>query len=528
MIQKTGNMFFRSVHLCTVVWAAFGSSLFAMDAKDETKSIDMLSAPDRITWPSTDSVELKDGLATVVATKSWQLIYKPKEDMAPANSLITLAFDIKREGQGQGRGAVMITARGKGDSRIFLKKDFVASGRKRRVTWSFLWQYPLEELEREAQVGLWMRTAPEGRYEISNVTYSFHEKIQGTTTTPLLEGSIKLDNPNIKVTGVRYVRKYPTHIELDRFKEECYAKDSLEKLSFSTVNARTTTGAQLVINTESPKVTLSWGLEPEYAGQRLNFGLYLNKKPTGQIFEKKRADLKQEFTFSFETGATKGKPVICEVIYPSHANPFLVGLKLEPGYELLPVPERNKKVFLALGDSITHGTGQTSTDKTWAFLLSKKNHLELFNMAVGGGQLAGNLLTAEQLGDWKKLDLITILVGANDYGSGKSPGFYYEHYKKMISTIRKTHPDTKIVCIAPTFSNGTEPHKKSGATRDQFRNKVAQIVAEAKESGDKNIYLVRGQDLTGPETGSLHFTDDGASIFADRLQLELDKMGIFK
>jgi len=173
-----------------------------------------------------------------------------------------------------------------------------------------------------------------------------------------------------------------------------------------------------------------------------------------------------------------------------------------------------------LGDSISHGTGQDGYGhKTWPFLLSRKLEMELFNLAVGGGKIA--VPVGEMLEDWEQIDLITILIGYNDlHFDGKTPEQYREKYNELLDTIRKNHPETKIVCITPLYTK--KPiSKKTGNTIDEFRAELTELVAERN---DPNLILVEGDKISSENNlrsdnpkDPVHLSIEGAALFADEL-----------
>ena len=76
------------------------------------------------------------------------------------------------------------------------------------------------------------------------------------------------------------------------------------------------------------------------------------------------------FGFIINTGFSSDG--IVEVVLPSWHGIDFLGLELADGYTLEINENLNRPVYVAIGDSISHGTGQGSVSyKTWPFLLAR-------------------------------------------------------------------------------------------------------------------------------------------------------------
>ncbi len=92
---------------------------------------------------------------------------------------------------------------------------------------------------------------------------------------------------------------------------------------------------------------------------------------------------------------------------------------------------------------------------------------------------------------------------------------------------RKHHPNTSVVCISPTWAPNTKS-RKSGLSLDSFRQEVAAIVAARRNGGDENIHLARGEKLTSEKNNGVHFSVEGAAMFARDLHAELTGQGVLE
>ncbi len=463
------------------------------------------------------SVRHEDGKTIVQNSQRATLSFPHADDLPPKGSIVIVSFTMESEKRSQ--IAVRYATKLKDGDYSFPVKRIRLRDKPQTFSFACEWRFTMEDCLRPPSfsITLW---AP-GTYTISSAEYTYYKHERDKTRIELLHGSIPLDDPNIAFRGTQYVRKYPTHIAVDRFRESYFSMPG-PTLRFSPQNARQTSGIMLALYTASPSVTLAWGTEPQFSTGKLDFAVLLDGKMTEETYAAVLKDRTKHFAFTFATGAKEGKPVLCEVTYPSFGNPYLVGIKLEPGYKLLPVPKNNKRIYVALGDSISFGTGQgVATYRTWPWLFAQLSHMELFNLAVGGGKVS--VKAGEMLADWPHIDLITILIGVNDRGSGDTVERYHDEYTRLIQAIRKNHPVTEIICISPTYAkNGSIPSDKSGLTLGAFREAVVHLVEETQKAGDRHLHLVRGEELSGENTGKLHFTPEGANIFAEAMHAEID------
>jgi lysophospholipase L1-like esterase len=341
--------------------------------------------------------------------------------------------------------------------------------------------------------------------------------VQGASSGP--PAQIATDDETIRVTGARYHKDSDLGREYLRFREEIYSVPG-HILSFSSKRARTTTGVTMAFKTAAKKVELVFNLQPgdEYRGAE--FGLYAD----GELirdFKFARKDTGPLVLTITNTSLASRSYVLT---LPSWANPRFAGMTLSAGAVLEELPEDNREIYVALGDSISHGTGQGSaTYRTWPWQVSQSLDFKFYSLAVGGGRVsvpAGNMLE-----DFDRIDLITVLVGYNDWNSGISDRQYYKNYKKLINAVRKHHPETRIVCISPLYTK-RETSRNSDLTIIPFREAVVRLVKERQAMGDTNIHLLNGELVSseGDLADIVHLSDAGALNLAAEVTTFLESL----
>lgn len=328
--------------------------------------------------------------------------------------------------------------------------------------------------------------------------------------------TIELDNPNIEYRGIQYLDIQPDLVKFSRFDPKLLELGKPE-LGFNPLKARNTTGAVIAFQTDSPTVRLSFRPVPGL-NRGAEFAVFINGKLTESF---KFGPKQQDLSFQLEHQEER-LPAFWEVTLPSFANVELVSLEIEKDTHLAAITEPERKTHVALGDSITHGTGQGSaTHLTWPFVLSRQLDFTLYNLAVGGSGVS--VAAGQSLNKFDKLDLITILLGFNDWsGEGDTAEEFKNQYRALIHAIRGSQPNTPVFCISPLVTRRSMP-KKGSQSLEGFRIAIQQLVKELSPT-DPNLYFIDGESISSFEnlrpldTGDpVHLSATGAELFANAL-----------
>ena len=355
-----------------------------------------------------------------------------------------------------------------------------------------------------------------------------------------IKGSKVVIAPNdskIHIHGAKFVKMENGELVMHRHSDEVYAKKKKE-LRFNSEKAKSSTGISIRFKTSSPTVKINIAIGNEE----------MKKKPAGgfigiyQAIDAIKTPVHtspavgsipdDKFKISYEKGKSftidvKSKSIGSIVEYkitlPIFIDVNLVGLELEKGYNLVDYNKEVKPIYVAYGNSITHGRAQSGTSETYPYLLSEWMNWELYNTAVGGGKTS--LEMAKMIDEtFPHIDYMTVLIGYNDYaGAGESSSTYRSNYTDFINKIRENHPNTKIYCITVTATTTTKS-PNSEYTAEQFRQVVRDIVGERQKEGDKSIYLIEGEDISEITDlkKKVHFTVEGALRVADKLYNEIE------
>lgn len=328
---------------------------------------------------------------------------------------------------------------------------------------------------------------------------------------------IKPTNENILISGSNYISKKGDELVIHRHSDKVYEATPQENL-FNPEKARSSSGIQIEFKTDSPKIIAKFriieGLKSYPIFSIFKNGVFVEDK--GFKYEANK-DIEIELNTS-----SQGKEVLYKITFPLKTDVHFLGLTLENGHQLFEFESEKKPIYVAFGDSITHGTGQKTTPQTYAYQIAEKFNWELFNVAVGGAK-ASQVMAEMVADDFEHIDIMTILIGFNDYnGQGVDLKTYQDRYEGVLKTLRDKHPNTKIYCITMTYTKQNES-KKTGIPAEEFRNVVRKIVSSRQKNGDKNIYLIEGESISSEKNlkDIVHFSPEGAKDFAAALYAQM-------
>lgn len=318
--------------------------------------------------------------------------------------------------------------------------------------------------------------------------------------------TIAPDDPLISYEGCFVIDKNSTRAAFSRFTPDILT--SPEK-SFDNKRAATTTGIVIKFTTASSKIRANFEItDGENRGS--DFGVYKN----GTFYKNfPFAETVTDITFEFDTLA-QGKAATYEIVLPSWSNTNFKGLVIDAGGTLVRDASVSKNKYVAIGDSITHGTGQGSSSyKSYPFLFSRALGYELYNLAVGAAKVSPAV--AKML-EGQDIEIITVLIGYNDWNTVNDLATFKTNYRTLLSYIRQYQPNAKVYCITPTF---TRNPKTATYSLEDYRAAIRESVTERNSSGDSNIFLIEGPDLTTEDdlNDMVHLNVSGAANMARKL-----------
>jgi lysophospholipase L1-like esterase len=318
------------------------------------------------------------------------------------------------------------------------------------------------------------------------------------------------------IRGAHYSQINEQGMEFRRFPVD-FKKLPSKELGFNMKKAETTSGASLLFKSNSDKIEMNFTTLKESENRGSDFALYHSRKLIKEYSFKKSQVIKIEIN-----NPKLGEETIYELVLPSFSNPILQSFVIDDKSYIKADTSKQKKKYLAIGDSISHGVGQDSKSyKTYPYILSQKLDLQLYNLAVGGGKISPAISSG--LKDFNNVKLITILIGYNDLKfQGKTVNQYIENYDSFLNKARKAHPHTQIVCISLLYTK-TQESPKTKITPDEYRLALEQLISQKRQEGDKNLHFIAGdtissaKDLRPDSSDPVHLGIYGASHIAREL-----------
>ncbi len=312
------------------------------------------------------------------------------------------------------------------------------------------------------------------------------------------------NNNKILYKGALFVKKDNDRAILSRHNSAFFKQT---KTLVNPAKAYTQSGVSIVFRTNSKRFKASFEKRKDAIQRQLVFAIYRN----GEFVTNTN---KLSFTIENAVGADY---IDWEIVLPSMYGMNFLGLEIDEGSKLKKFRKQKQAIYLAIGNSITHGTGQKGHARfSYPFLLSRANGWDMYNLAVGGSKISWPVADMTKN---IKADIITILWGFNDWNSPLDlEKDIIPNYEKLLVELRKVQPKAKIYCILPTTSKKTEPNSGDDSL-DDIRNAERAIAQNLQSSGDSKLFILEGQMMTTEDdlNDVVHFSVEGANRFYQKL-----------
>lgn len=213
-----------------------------------------------------------------------------------------------------------------------------------------------------------------------------------------------------------------------------------------------------------------------------------------------------------------------ELILPYGDSVDFQGLEVNPEARFEAPHARPALRYLAYGDSITHGFTASAVDKSYAFLVAQKKGWQLVNLGLGGR--ASNVSDARVVTSLKA-DVISVLMGANDWQGGGPLARYRSNMMGFFDAIRVAQPTVPIYYLTSLWVPPSWNPKGQVADLESYRKVAREIVAARN---DPNLHLVEGLELIDHEAAlfdatPVHPNDKGFAQMGERLAAQMQQPG---
>lgn len=325
---------------------------------------------------------------------------------------------------------------------------------------------------------------------------------------------ISPDDPSIRYNGIAESEVNESRAVLRRF-TEAYIQTGV---GFGQSKARTQSGVSISFKTSSPVVALYFEPLPDSDQRTRNFAIFRD----GEFYMDGISELE------FEILNTAGESHDYELYLPIFSGVIFRGLELSEG-EVLELPEpENMPGYVAIGNSITHGVGQSNgSHLTYPYHLADSLGYRLYNMGIGGSSINSNVISnVRALPD--PPELISVLWGYNNtIFSSADLSTAMEDYDSLVCQLAREFPGARIVGILQTYTTSTTGNNPANSI-ERLRQEQLEIL-EQRRLEYANIHIIDGLELSGPDdlSDAVHLSDDGALNFAMGLIRELGRSTVF-
>ncbi len=188
-----------------------------------------------------------------------------------------------------------------------------------------------------------------------------------------------------------------------------------------------------------------------------------------------------------------------------------------------PSPFALPKPVVFYGTSITQGGCASRAGMSYEAILCRALNLDFVNLGFSGNG-KGEKEMAEALAEIDASCFVLDFMANNPL-----PEDLEAVYEPFVRTLRQKYPSLPIILVTQIYAISESPllggKENMEAKRDIVRKTAAKLIAE----GDKNLVLVEGHSLLGPELAGglvdgVHPNDLGFQAMADRLSPILAQM----
>jgi hypothetical protein len=270
-------------------------------------------------------------------------------------------------------------------------------------------------------------------------------------------------------------------------------------------------GGRILLKCDTSKLGLK--VLPLNKGSLKGFDVYINGSFFRSVFAEE-PKVEAELVL-FKDLDKKEKEII--IYLPYHQGVLIKALGVDENTKFsAPAHQYAKPLPVVFyGSSVCQGNGALKPGMTYPAKLCRDLNLDFVSLGFGGaGKAEANVV-----------DLVnSIPACCYIFDLGKSYGMQdATAYRKMLQTVRKSHPTIPLICLTP-ITSAREVYSDTYADRSRHtRDAMREAVNEVIQSGEKGVYLLEGSDLLGFDEhdglsrDGVHPTDYGYSMIARKL-----------
>lgn len=309
------------------------------------------------------------------------------------------------------------------------------------------------------------------------------------------------DDSKLRYNGTLYEIITKDYAELYRYSED-YLKNGMDG-TINPLKARTQPGVSVSFKTNSPLIKLIFAELENSKIIKNRFTVFRNDTLTHDNIR----DL--EFTI-----ANPAKDTIeWEVYLPFFSGVKFLGMELESNFSLFKIPKEDKPIYMAIGNSITHGTRLKKTVNTFPYLVAESLGFRHINLATGG-----SIISYETLRNFNETspELITILWGYNDVNNKPPIAEVILTYDSLVNSLCSKFKEADIYCILQTYTKTKFGILNNNNTIDSLRI-LTRSTVEGLQKKHNNLHLIDGEKYVSSEadlSDHVHLNKQGSKKLA--------------
>lgn len=213
------------------------------------------------------------------------------------------------------------------------------------------------------------------------------------------------------------------------------------------------------------------------------------------------------------------------IYLPLYKPVKVLGIGMDENARLVkPAPFAIPKPIVFYGTSITQGGCASRSGMAYQAMLGRALNVDFVNLGFSGNG-KGEPALARTVAE---IDAAVFVLDFSQ--NNESLESLMEVYDPFIATLRERHPQTPILAVTPiaSASEALNPEARLPAMREHIR----QVVSRRIGAGDRNLQLVEGTDLLGPNrldglVDGTHPNDLGFEWMAAGIEIRLaDMLGL--
>jgi hypothetical protein len=367
------------------------------------------------------------------------------------------------------------------------------------------------------------------KFTFPNIGTYYLDDIAVTESAPVTPVGVGPDHANFRYSGVAHNDITSTTATFFRFPIDYATNNSnINNPNFNQLatakRASASAGISIEFKTSSTSITAKFTEITTYTQgvTQLSFAVYKNGELYNVFTDN---DDNVAFTFNDFTGVSNE----WRITMPTYGQVQFLGLDIDSNSELEILNPDTRPVYVAIGNSITHGYGQTglSSHLSFPWQVADSLNYHLYNWGIGGSKV-NDIVFDNFAVTGVTPNLVTVLWGYNDFNCSNANCGYDDYildntlvyYENLMNDLATTFPTATIMGILPTYST-TAPYS---AIQDLDYLSYAQdsILMELQATYD-NICFFDGKEVTDASSLSdaVHLNDDGATDLANRIIEEL-------